>query len=104
LIAHPVAFNKGVSHPKSRNDLDLSVTLLDTYRALEEMKQQGIVKNVGLCNVNIQQIVEIQKHFNVSVVQDECHILSQNTELREFCNKNNIIFQGYSTLSPLTAN
>lgn len=50
---------------------DPKVPFEETLSALAELKQQGKVEHLGLCNTSIAEIEQAQRHFPVAVVQNE---------------------------------
>lgn len=72
---------------------------IETWKQLENLKDKGIVKSIGVCNCNIHHLEEIKKiaKYIPVVNQIECHPLFTQTELREYCNKNNIKIMAYTS-------
>lgn len=64
------------------------------YEKLLELKSQGIVKNVGVSNFNIEQLKKLS--FPPYMNQIEVHLRTQKTELVSYCQNNRIIVQAHS--------
>uniref|UniRef100_A0A8D2IV11 Aldo-keto reductase family 1 member D1 n=2 Tax=Varanus komodoensis TaxID=61221 RepID=A0A8D2IV11_VARKO len=105
IIELPMAFKPGaVIYPRDENgkwlyhETDLSAT----WEALEECKDAGLVKSIGVSNFNRRQLEMILnkpglKHKPVSN-QVECHPYFTQPKLSEFCKEHDIILVGYSPL------
>lgn len=72
----------------------------DTWRAMEQVVQQGLAKSIGLSNFSEKQISEILSIAKVvpQNVQMECHVYNQQTRLRSFLSSKNIAVSAYSPL------
>jgi aldehyde reductase len=98
LIHTPFAFQPGDDHdPRDQNGhilYDHSVTLLDTWKALESLVDQGRCRAIGLSDVTLDVLVPIYESARIrpSVIQVEAHPYLPQTELLEFCNQKNIVF------------
>lgn len=86
----------------------------ESWLVLEEMKKLGKVKDIGVSkyvtllqqSLNIfsfmeRHLEELLKYCSVKPVinQCECHPLCANKKLRDFCMKNNIVFESYRPLA-----
>lgn len=72
---------------------------IDAWKEMEKLYKEGLVKSIGVCNFNIHHFEELKKHASIMpmVNQIECHPLFTQTELREYCNKNNIKIMAYTS-------
>lgn len=108
LIHWPFCFK---SDPKTHSTIydengvaiiDESCTIEDTWRAMEELVQLGLVKNIGVSNFSANLLSKILSIPNLkippAVDQVELHPYLQQRELRQFCGKNGIIVEAYSSL------
>lgn len=75
---------------------DLESHYVETWREMEKLVDEGLVRSIGLSNFNMRQVREIldcaQKHLP-AVLQNESHPYLQEKDLRDFCALNNIVFQ-----------
>ncbi len=75
--------------------------LTQTWLAMEKLYEEGLVKNIGVCNFSVRHFNELERagaHIVPMVVQNEIHPLNTEPELVEYCKNNNIIIQAYSPL------
>lgn len=73
---------------------------LDTWKALEKLYEDGVVRAIGLSNYKIRHIKEILAVCNVkpTLNQVEFHPRLQHAELHQFCKKNQIQLQAWAPL------
>jgi len=73
---------------------------VETYKAMEKIYKDGLVKSIGVCNFDIEHLERIMSECEVkpTVNQVECHPFLQQNELRAFCKKHDIIVESYSPL------
>lgn len=102
LMHWPVAMKKGVGFPKSGDDFVSlkEIPLIDTWIAMEQLKEKGLTKHIGVSNFNIPKIQGlIDAGGSVPEMnQVESHPLLAQMELVEFCKKNEILYTAYSPL------
>jgi diketogulonate reductase-like aldo/keto reductase len=104
LIHTPFAFQPGDEQdPRDANGAviyDNSVTLLDTWRALEALVDEGRCKAIGLSDVNVEQTKAIVDAARIrpAVVHVESHPYLPEWELLNYCKKNGIVFQAFAAL------
>jgi diketogulonate reductase-like aldo/keto reductase len=104
LIHTPFAFQPGDEQdPRDANGAviyDKSVTLLDTWRALENLVDEGKCKAIGLSDVNLEQAKGIfdAARIKPAVVHVESHPYLPEWELLNYCKKNGIVFQAFAAL------
>lgn len=79
--------------------------LYSTFRSLHEMKEEGFVRNIGVCNVRLGHLKRIQSNvgFLPDVIQNEIHPLNTCNEVVNWCNDNNINIMAYSPLCRMNA-
>lgn len=53
----------------------------DTMKALDELVEQGVIKNIGVCNMSINRFNEVQKHTKNKLVCNQVHYNVQYREM-----------------------
>jgi len=76
------------------------VTLLDTWRALEGLVDEGKCKAIGLSDVSLDQVKEIFEAGRIkpAVVHVESHPYLPQWDLLNYCKKNGIVLQAFAAL------
>src|SRR5271169_3153949 len=98
LIHTPFAFQPGDEQdPRDQEGnilYDRSVTLLDTWRALESLVDHGKCRAIGLSDITLDGLLPIYESARIkpAVIQVEAHPYLPQTELLEFCKKKDIVF------------
>ena len=75
------------------------------WKKMEEIYGSGKTKAIGISNVNIAQLEELCTHANIppAFVQNRCYASQRwDSEIRVFCQKNGIYYQGFSLLTANT--
>ncbi|WP_316572448.1 aldo/keto reductase [Neobacillus sp. YIM B06451] len=74
---------------------------IETWRALERIYEEGQVRSIGVSNFNIHHLEDVmgQSSLKPAVNQVELHPALAQKELREFCEKNDILVQAWSPLA-----
>src|SRR3954468_1637684 len=104
LIHTPFAFQPGDEQdPRDSNGAviyDKSVTLLDTWRALESLVDEGRCKAIGLSDVNLEQAKAIFNAARIkpAVVHVESHPYLPEWDLLNYCKEHGIVFQAFAAL------
>jgi diketogulonate reductase-like aldo/keto reductase len=104
LIHTPFAFQPGDNlDPRDANGnviYDRGVTLLDTWKALEELVKGGRCKAIGLSDVDPEKVKEIFEAATIkpAVVHVETHPYLPEWELLDYCRKNGIVLQAFAAL------
>jgi diketogulonate reductase-like aldo/keto reductase len=110
LIHTPFAFKPGDEQdPRDANGnviYDKEVTLLDTWRALERLVDEGKCKAIGLSDVSLDQVKEIfgAARIKPAVVHVESHPYHPQWDLLDYCKKNGIVFQAFAALGHSSEN
>nr|QLI61987.1 aldehyde reductase 4 [Streltzoviella insularis] len=96
LIHNPVAFTPD----HSAYDI---IDYLDTWKSMEEAKELGLAKSIGISNFNISQIERLLANCKVkpSVLQVEVNLNLAQNNLLEFCKRNDIVVMAYSPFGSL---
>jgi alcohol dehydrogenase (NADP+) len=104
LIHTPFAFRPGdEQYPKDeegRPIYDTGVTLLETWRAMERLVDEGKCKSIGLSDIRLDKLQEIVANARIkpAVVQVECHPYLPEWELLDFCSKHGIVLLAFAPL------
>jgi diketogulonate reductase-like aldo/keto reductase len=104
LIHTPFAFQPGEEQDPRDADgnviYDKGVTLLDTWRALEDLVAEGRCKAIGLSDVGLDKTKEIFEAARIkpAVVHVESHPYLPEWELLNYCRENGIVFQAFAAL------
>ncbi len=75
---------------------------LEIWQAMESLFLDGKAKILGISNVNLSQVETLYKKASIkpSFIQNRCFATSKwDQDVRLFCKKNNIIYQGFSLLT-----
>jgi alcohol dehydrogenase (NADP+) len=104
LIHTPFAFQPGDEQDPRDQDgkvlYDDDVTLLDTWREMESLADQGKCRAIGLSDIGLNELMPLYESARIkpAVVQVESHPYLPETELLEFCNENDIVFLAFAPL------
>jgi len=104
LIHTPFAFKPGEEQdPRDGNGkviYDEGVTLLDTWRALESLMDEGRCKAIGLSDISLEKVQEIFESARIkpAVVQVESHPYLPQWDLLDFCKKKGIVLHAFAPL------
>jgi aldehyde reductase len=104
LMHTPFAFQPGDNQdPRDENGnviYDDSITLLDTWRAMEALVDAGKCKAIGLSDVSLEQVREIFQSARIkpAVVQVESHPYLPQNQILEFCNSNELVMLAFAPL------
>jgi diketogulonate reductase-like aldo/keto reductase len=104
LIHTPFAFQPGDDQDPRDADgsviYDQGVTLLDTWKAMEALVDEGKCKAIGLSDVSLEQTQAIVEAARIkpAVVHVESHPYLPEWELLDYCKKNGIVLQAFAAL------
>lgn len=104
LIHTPFAFQPGEEQDPRDADgnviYDKTVTLLQTWRALEGLVDEGKCKAIGLSDVSLEQVKGIfdAARIKPAVVHVESHPYLPEWELLNYCKENGIVLQAFAAL------
>jgi diketogulonate reductase-like aldo/keto reductase len=104
LIHTPFAFQPGDDQdPRDANGnviYDKGVTLLETWRALERLVDEGKCRAIGLSDVSLDKTKEIfaAARIKPAVVHVESHPYLPQWDLLDYCRKNGIVLQAFAAL------
>ncbi|MGA2584551.1 MAG: aldo/keto reductase [Tepidisphaeraceae bacterium] len=104
LIHTPFAFQPGDEQdPRDANGnviYDRGVTLLDTWKAMEDLVSGGKCKAIGLSDVSLEQVKQIVEAARIkpAVVHVESHPYLPQWDLLNYCKSNGIALQAFAAL------
>lgn len=104
LIHTPFAFQPGEDlTPRDEQGqviYDSGVTLIETWRALERLVDDGKCKSIGLSDIGLEAVEKIfaQARIKPAVVQVESHPYLPEWELLKFCQEHGIILLAFAPL------
>ncbi|HEX4146161.1 MAG TPA: aldo/keto reductase [Pirellulales bacterium] len=104
LIHTPFAFQPG-DEQDPRDDkgnviYDQGVTLLDTWKALESLVDEGRCRAIGLSDVSLEQVRDVfdAARIKPAVVHVESHPYLPQWDLLNYCKANGIVLQAFAAL------
>jgi diketogulonate reductase-like aldo/keto reductase len=79
------------------------INIKETMRAMNELVDEGLVKNIGVCNLTVNRFVEAQKHSKHKLV---CNQLEYSLQFREaeqrgvieYCQANDVMVVSWGPL------
>lgn len=86
------------------NDKDLEpVSIQETWRAMEQLVEKGLVRSIGVSNFTTPMIVDLLSYAKIKPVVNQIEIHPYNTqeELINYCHKQQIQVTAYSPLGSL---
>ena len=104
LIHTPFAFQPGEEpdprDAQGRAIYDLGVTLVETWRALERLVDDGHCRSIGLSDITLEKLREIVAAARIkpAVVQVEAHPYLPEWELLAFCREHGIVLLAFAAL------
>jgi alcohol dehydrogenase (NADP+) len=80
--------------------IDPSVSIHETWEAMEELVDEGLVKHIGVSNFPVSLLHELMTRSRIppAVNQVEAHPYLQQTRLLQYCQARGVHFQAYSPL------
>jgi len=102
LIHWPVAFSYHPSETHTSQGKNMPVALTETWHAMQELVQQGLVRHIGVSNFSVAQLAELLRHPDTSITpavnQIELHPFLTQKKLVSYCRKKGIAVTAYSPL------
>jgi diketogulonate reductase-like aldo/keto reductase len=104
LIHTPFAFKPGDEQDprdeQSKVIYDSGVTLVDTWRALESLVDEGRCRAIGLSNIDLEKLQEIVDAARIkpAVVEVESHPYLPEWELLDYCLRHGIVLLAFAAL------
>jgi diketogulonate reductase-like aldo/keto reductase len=104
LVHTPYAFLPGEElDPRDENGqviYDAGISLIETWRALEELVESGRCRSIGLSDITLDKLKEIVANARVmpAIVQVESHPYWPEWELLDYCQANGIVLLAFAPL------
>jgi diketogulonate reductase-like aldo/keto reductase len=104
IIHTPFAFKPGDEQdPRDEQGqviYDSGVTLVETWRAMERLVDEGHCRSIGLSDITLEKLREVVAAARIkpSVVQVESHPYLPEWELLEFCREHGIVLQAFAAV------
>ena len=104
LIHTPFAFQPGDEQdPRDERGqviYDSGVTLIETWRALERLVDEGQCKSIGLSDVSLEKLRPLVEAARIkpAVVQVESHPYLPEWDLLDFCREHGIVLLAFAAL------
>lgn len=104
LVHTPFAFPPGdEQQPRDEHGrpiYDSGVTLLETWRAMERLVDEGKCRAIGLSDIQLEKLEEIVAAARImpAVVQVEAHPYLPEWALLDFCRRHGIVMQAFAPL------
>ncbi len=74
----------------------------EVWRAMEDLQKSGATKLIGVSNIGLKQLQRLLDKAEVKpvFVQNRCYASTKwDAEIRELCDSNDILYQGFSLLT-----
>jgi diketogulonate reductase-like aldo/keto reductase len=104
IIHTPFAFQPGDEQDprddRGRVIYDSGVTLVETWRAMERLVDDGHCRSIGLSDITLEKLREIVAVARIrpAMVQVEAHPYLPEWELLDFCREHGIVLQAFAAL------
>mmetsp|Transcript_50334 Transcript_50334/g.81605 ORF Transcript_50334/g.81605 Transcript_50334/m.81605 type:complete len:364 (+) Transcript_50334:47-1138(+) len=88
------------SAPEPKMEMDEGVSINDTWAGMEELVEAGLVRNIGVCNFNVQLLQHLRSIARIppQVNQVELHPFLVQEQLLRYCAHVGIAVTGFSPL------
>ena len=99
FLCHDKALNGNA--PNGKLVLDTTVTYQQTWEAVEALHDEGLVKNIGFCNIGTEAIRQVMNYSRVkpSVLQVEMHPYLSQAKLLRMARESGIQVMAYSNFA-----
>jgi diketogulonate reductase-like aldo/keto reductase len=76
------------------------IPIEETMKALNELVNQGLIKNIGVCNFTIEELKEAQKHSKAKIVMNQMKYslwtkTPPDLKTMKYCQENDIMITAY---------
>jgi len=87
-------------HDSEGKAILLPIPIIDTWRAMEALVDEGLVRSIGVSNFSISKLKDLLGKCRIkpAVNQVELHPFLPQDELIKYCHQNNIAVEAYSPL------
>eukprot|EP00742_Colponemidia_sp_Colp-10_P005197 GILJ01005551.1.p1 GENE.GILJ01005551.1~~GILJ01005551.1.p1 ORF type:complete len:311 (+),score=49.46 GILJ01005551.1:28-933(+) len=101
LIHWPMAFTEDHAKDENGSIKLLPIPLRETWEAMEQLVDEGLVRSIGISNFNIQLTNDLLSYARIkpAVNQVELHPLNVQQRLKDFCAARGIHLTGYCPLA-----
>jgi D-xylose reductase len=91
-------FDPAAAHPRME---PVHVPIAETWGAMEELVNAGLVKNIGVCNFGVSLLRDLRSyaHIRPAVLQVELHPYLTQDKLLRYCRESHIAVTGFSPLA-----
>jgi alcohol dehydrogenase (NADP+) len=92
--------NEDMDDGDDGKNIDTSVSIHETWQAMEELVDQDLVKSIGVSNFPVSLLHELMTRSRIppAVNQVEAHPYLQQTGLLSYCQKRGVEFQAFAPL------
>ncbi len=92
--------NEAIDDSDGGKLIDPSVSVHETWEAMEELVEEGLVKSIGVSNFPVSLLHELMTRSRIppAVNQVEAHPYLQQTRLLQYCKARGVHFQAYAPL------
>lgn len=79
---------------------EAKIPLQETWQAMEELAKEGLVRNIGICNMGTSQIRDMLAYCSIrpAVLQVESHPYLTQEKLLRYCQQERIAYTAFSPL------
>jgi diketogulonate reductase-like aldo/keto reductase len=90
-------FDPEAAEPKMQ---PVAVPIAETWAAMEDLVEAGLVRNIGVCNFNVALLRDLLSYAKIppAVLQVELHPYLAQPKLLRFCREQQIAVTGFSPL------
>lgn len=79
------------------------IPIAETMRAMDRLVEEGMVKNIGVCNMSVNRLKSVQAHTDNKIVCNQVHYSLQCREITdkgvlEYCQQNDILINAWGPL------
>jgi len=92
--------NEDIDDGNDGKNIDPTVSVHETWEAMEELMDEGLVKQIGVSNFPVSLLHELMTRCRIppAVNQVEAHPYLQQTRLLRYCEARGVHFQAYSPI------